>query len=53
VGGRIVAEVLIGIIDADPESFRSRQPGWTPSLPAHGERFGLVDMLIPLAGKGA
>ena len=51
VGGRIVAEVLIGIIDADPESYRSRQPGWTPPLPAHGERFGLADMLIPLAGK--
>jgi hypothetical protein len=51
VGGRIVAEVLIGIIDADAESYRSRQPGWTPPLPAHGERFGLADMLIPLAGK--
>jgi Animal haem peroxidase len=51
VGGRIVAEVLIGIIDADPESYRSCQPGWTPPLPAHGERIGLVDMLIPLAGN--
>jgi Animal haem peroxidase len=50
VGGRIVAEVLIGIIDADPASYRSREPGWTPPLPAHGERFGLADMLIPLAG---
>jgi hypothetical protein len=49
VGGRIVAEVLIGIIDADPASYRSRQPGWTPPLPARGERFGLADMLIPLA----
>jgi hypothetical protein len=47
VGGRIVAEVLIGIIDADPASYRSRQPDWTPPLPARGERFGLADMLIP------
>jgi hypothetical protein len=48
-GGRIVTEVLIGIIDADPGSYRSRQPDWTPPLPARGERFGLADMLIPLA----
>jgi hypothetical protein len=49
VGGRIVAEVLIGIVDADPASYRSRQPDWTPPLPARGERFELSDMLIPLA----
>ena len=49
VGGRIVAEVLIGIIDADPASYRARQPDWTPPLAARGERFGLADMLMPLA----
>jgi hypothetical protein len=49
VGGRIVAEVLIGIIDSDPASYRSREPDWTPPLPARGERFELADMLIPLA----
>jgi Animal haem peroxidase len=48
VGGRIVAEVLLGIIDSDPDSYRSRQPDWTPPLPARGDRFGLADMLIPL-----
>jgi hypothetical protein len=42
VGGRIVGEVLVGIIDADPESFRSVDPGWTPALP-----FGLADILAP------
>jgi hypothetical protein len=41
VGGRIVGEVLVGIIDADPESFRSVDPGWTPTLP-----FGLADILV-------
>jgi hypothetical protein len=51
VGGRIVAEVLIGIIDADPASYRSREPGWTPPLPARGERFELADMLMPLADR--
>lgn len=45
VGGRIVAEVLIGVIDADPASYRSLEPDWIPPLPARGERFGLADML--------
>jgi hypothetical protein len=50
VGGRIVGEVLVGIIDADPESFRSADPSWTPTLPAHEpSRFGIVDILIPAA----
>ena len=48
VGGRIVGEVLIGIIDADPESFRSLDPNWTPSLPARRSgAFGLADVLVP------
>jgi hypothetical protein len=48
VGGRIVGEVLVGIIDADPESFRSVDPDWTPTLPArHAGVFGLADILVP------
>jgi hypothetical protein len=48
VGGRIVGEVLVGIIDADPESFRSVDPGWTPTLPARNPGgFGLADILAP------
>ena len=38
VGGRIVGEVLVGIIDADPESFRSIDPEWTPTLPGPAHR---------------
>lgn len=34
VGGRIVAETLVGIIDADPTSFRSADSSWTPTLPS-------------------
>lgn len=30
VGGRIVAEVLVGLIDADPTSFRQDGRGWKP-----------------------
>jgi len=50
VGGRIVGEVLVGIIDADPGSFRSVDPGWTPALlPARrAGAFGLADILAPL-----
>jgi Animal haem peroxidase len=50
VGGRIVGEVLVGLIDADPESFRSVAPDWTPTLPArNGHAFGLADILAPAA----
>lgn len=45
-GGRIVAEVLIGIIDADCGSYRANEPAWTPTLPARQERFGLTDLLM-------
>jgi Animal haem peroxidase len=48
VGGRIVGEVLIGIIDADPQSFRSVDPSWKPTLPSHHpDRFGIADILVP------
>jgi Animal haem peroxidase len=53
VGGRIVGEVLVGLIDADPESFRSADPGWTPTLPARrAGSFGLADILVPV-GAGS
>jgi hypothetical protein len=32
VGGRIVGEVLVGIIDADPESYRAVDRTWRPTL---------------------
>ena len=46
VGGRIVAEVLLGIVDRDPESYRAVDPGWSPTLPAATERFGIGDLLV-------
>jgi hypothetical protein len=45
VGGRIVTEVLVGLLRADPTSFLSLQPGWKPTLPAAAARFGLTDLL--------
>jgi len=47
VGGRIVGEVLVGLIDADYESFRSLDPDWTPTLPSRAGTFGLADILVP------
>ncbi|HEY4455616.1 MAG TPA: peroxidase family protein [Pseudonocardiaceae bacterium] len=45
VGGRIVAEVLIGLLRADPASYLSVAPEWTPTLPAAGPTFSLTDLL--------
>jgi hypothetical protein len=46
VGGRIVGEVLVAIVDADPESFRAVAPDWRPTLPsAEPERYRLIDLL--------
>ncbi|GAA2189600.1 heme peroxidase family protein [Micromonospora lupini] len=45
VGGRIVAEVLTGLLRADPASYLSLEPDWEPTLPAAGARFGLTDLL--------
>jgi hypothetical protein len=47
VGARIVAEVLHGVIAADPESYLALEPDWTPTLPGHVEAFRLVDLLAP------
>jgi hypothetical protein len=47
VGGRIVAEVLIGLLAGDPQSYLSVEPAWRPTLPSTlgpGE-FSLADLL--------
>jgi hypothetical protein len=50
VGGPVVAEVLIGLLRADPLSYLSREPQWEPALPAAGATFTLAD-LITLGGR--
>jgi len=47
VGGQIVAEVLVGIIERDPESYLALDPDWTPTLPSHEPPFRLRDILVP------
>lgn len=45
VGGRVVAEVLIGLAQNDPSSFLRAQPTWQPFLgPVPGE-FTMADLL--------
>ena len=34
IGGRIVAEVLVGLLEGDPQSYLSRWPAWTPEQEA-------------------
>ena len=48
VGGRLVAEVLIGVISADPESYLECDRSWMPTLARHTDRFHLRDLLVPL-----
>jgi Animal haem peroxidase len=49
VGGRIVAETLIGLLAGDPLSFLSVQPNWEPVFPTRdpksNETFTLCDLI--------
>lgn len=45
VGGRIVGEVFIGILQGDPMSYLSQDPDWTPHLGATADKFSMVDLL--------
>lgn len=45
LGGRILTEVLLGIVDAEPASYRSLDPSWHPTLPHQGDTFGIADLL--------
>jgi hypothetical protein len=48
VGSLIVGEVLLGIVDGDPESFRSADPSWRPTLPSRDPgNFTIADLLAP------
>ncbi len=44
VGGRLVAEVLVGLLVGDPLSFVRCHPRWCPTLGQKGE-FGMADLL--------
>jgi hypothetical protein len=44
VGGRIVAEVLIGLLNGDRQSYLRQDPDWTPTYGTGGD-FTMVDLL--------
>jgi Animal haem peroxidase len=45
VGGRIVAEVLIGLLQTDPASYLVQKPKWTPTLTSAGSSFRMKNFL--------
>jgi hypothetical protein len=48
VGARIVAEVFIGLLQLDPQSYLNVQPNWVPTLATEGgtpESFRMIDFL--------
>jgi Animal haem peroxidase len=46
VGGRIVTEVFIGVLEGDRHSYLRQDPDWTPSLPAATPgTFAMTDLL--------
>ena len=46
VGARIIGEVFLGLLQADPNSYLSRNPRWRPTLPSRVRgNFGMVDLL--------
>lgn len=54
VGGRIVAEVLIGLLRADFDSYLVVERSWRPTLPSRGRSgFDLADLLTFAAGQQA
>jgi hypothetical protein len=49
VSGRIVAEVLLGLLELDPDSYFNTEPDWRPTLPQRGgtigDDFTMADLL--------
>ena len=44
VGGRVVAEVFVGLLEGDPMSYLRQDPDWTPTLSNTGD-FTMADLL--------
>ena len=52
VGGRIVAEVLLGLLEKDPSSYLRNMPAWKPFLPAATAGTFRMPDLIKFVGHG-
>jgi hypothetical protein len=51
VGGRIVAEVFLGMLFGDTHSFLSADPGWIPTIKTEKGDFRLRDMVAYALGE--
>ncbi|MEO7234172.1 MAG: hypothetical protein ABIW80_02230, partial [Lapillicoccus sp.] len=51
VGGRIVGEVIIGLIQGDSQSYLTQDPEWTPTYGVGGT-FGITDLLTKAGAVG-
>ena len=45
IGGRIVAEVLVGLLEDDPNSYLGREPNWRPEELGTGGDFTMADLV--------
>ncbi len=45
VGSMIVANVIIAVLEADPDSYFSKNPSWEPTLPTRKKSFEISDLL--------
>ncbi len=52
VGGRIVAEVLLGLLEKDPSSYLRNKPTWKPFLPSAKKGDFTMPDLIKFTGHG-
>ena len=51
VGGRIVAEVFLGMLFGDNNSFLSAEPNWKPTIQGKDSAFALRDLVAYALGK--
>jgi hypothetical protein len=51
VGGRMVAEVLAGLLEGDPTSYLGRQPDWRPEELGTGGSFRMADLVEIAQGR--
>jgi hypothetical protein len=51
VGGRIVAEVLVGLLEGDDTSYLNAKEAWKPVLPKAGDDFTMADLVRYAQGE--
>ena len=51
VGGRIVAEVLVGLLEGDKSSYLNAAEPWEPELPKAGDDFTMADLVRYAQGQ--